>query len=65
MSYTRQALAEYANKAADLAEAVKRNLSKDSKIDDKTILALNAFVIAANNVKDLTDQLNEGKVTLN
>ncbi len=49
----RAAIEKYVNAATDLAESVKRNIAKDSKIDNKTVLKLNAFTIAANEISDL------------
>ena len=65
MIATKQALMEYANTAADLAESVKRNIIKDRVIDDKTIIALNMFIIASNAVKDLIDELNRDSIKFN
>lgn len=54
---TRQALMKYVNSATDLAESVKRNITKSGIIDNKTVLALNEFIIASNAIADLTSQL--------
>lgn len=53
MGMTERALAMYVNKASDLAESVKKDIQKKGYISTKTVLALNAFIIAANNIKDL------------
>lgn len=58
MKITKKAFAKYVNAAADLAESVRRNITKDGYIDEKTVLALNNLVIAANEITDLTDELN-------
>lgn len=58
-------LLEYVNTATDLAEAIKRHASKDTKIDGKTILLLNKFTIAANNVAFFTDKLQDDNIKLN
>ncbi len=65
MSKTKMLLAKYVDTASTLAESVKRNISHGKKhngdivavIDDATVLALNEFIIASNEIKDLTDQL--------
>lgn len=56
---TKKALMEYVNAASDFADQVKRNIKKDGTIDNKTVLALNRFTIAANAIADLTSELNE------
>jgi len=58
MDATQRALAVYVNRATDLAEAVKHDIQKKGFITDETVLALNAFIIAANNIKDLEEQLD-------
>ncbi len=61
----KQLLIKYVDTAANLAENVKRNIVKNGLIDDKTVLALNEFIVAENAIKDLTDALNEGNQKLN
>jgi len=46
-------LKKYVDSATDLAESVRRNIQHDNKIDNKTVLALNAFIIAANEIDRL------------
>ena len=53
MAITEAALALYVNKAEDLAEQIKKDIQKKGYISNRTVLALNAFTIASNNVKDL------------
>lgn len=65
MTITQRALAMYVNRAADLAESLKKDIQKRGYISDKTILALNAFIVAANNIKDLTDELDKINQELN
>jgi len=65
MDPTRRALIQYVNKASDLAESVKRNIVKDGYIDEKTVLALNAFIIAANAIADLQEELQSDNMKLN
>lgn len=51
-------LAEFIKKAQILATNVKRNIQKnDSLIDDKTVLALNEYIFAANAVVDLISMI--------
>jgi hypothetical protein len=57
MDKTRLALKNYADTAADLAENVKRNIAHNGVIDNKTVLALNRFIIATHSVSDLTSQI--------
>lgn len=63
---TIKSLAAYVDKATDLAEAVRNAVQHNSGvIDNKTVLALNDFIIAANNIKDLTDTLENDSIKLN
>lgn len=62
---TQRALAIYVNRAADLADAVKVDIQKKGYITDKTVIALNNFIIASNNIADLTNALNEINIKLN
>ncbi len=64
-SNTKQLLMKYVDTASDLAENVKRNIVKNGLIDDKTVLALNEFIIASNAISDLTDELTRDKLKLN
>ena len=59
MDKTQRALAMYVNRASDLAESVKNDIIKKGYISDKTVNALNAFIIAANNIADLEEALND------
>lgn len=54
---TKKALLRYVDTANALAESVKRNIQKDGCIDDKTVLALNEFIIAANAINDSAEIL--------
>lgn len=65
MDETQRALAIYVNRAADLADAVKSDIQKKGYITDKTVIALNGFIIAANNIADLTTALNQINMSLN
>jgi len=65
MKNTQKLLADYVNAASDLAEAVRKNIQHDGKVNIKTVEALNTFIIAANNVKDLTDELEKVNTKLN
>lgn len=66
MDKTKKALLRYVNAGADLAESVKRNITKDGVIDNKTVLKLNEFIIASNELSDinnlLTDDENESNI---
>ena len=63
----------YVDAATDLAESVKRNIVKNGMIDDKTVIKLNNFMIATNNLAEMqdddvdyeTDDENESDPTLN
>jgi hypothetical protein len=59
---TQRALAKYVDAAAELAEAVKRNMITGGEVNKETILKLNEFTIAENSVKHLFDA---AKKTLN
>jgi hypothetical protein len=66
MLKTQKLLADYVNKATDLAESVRRNIQHNNAIiDNKTVIALNEFIIAANGIKDLTDELEKVNTKLN
>ncbi len=54
---TKAALVKYVETATDLAESVKRNIVHEGVVDDETVLKLNAFIIAANNIEDLYNEL--------
>lgn len=63
---TELALTLYVNKASDLAECLRHDIQhNDSKVSTKTILALNTFIIAANQIKDLTDIIDKNSIKLN
>jgi hypothetical protein len=47
----------YVNAAADLAELLKKAIKKDKKITNEIVVALNAFIIAANEVEYVTSAL--------
>lgn len=65
----KQSILEYVNAATALAESVKRNIVKGRQnppvIDDKTVIALNNFIIAANSIKDFTNHLEQDTIKLN
>jgi hypothetical protein len=65
MNSTEVQLAEYFEKAADLAEHVKRDIQKGQEITEKNIIALNQFIIAANAITDLTTNINRRNMSLN
>lgn len=61
-----QQLEYYVNKASDLAECVRHDLQKNQgQISQKSIVALNDFIIAANVIKSLTDNLETDSIKLN
>ncbi len=62
---TRQKLLQYVDSANKLAEQVKKNIQKDGCIDDKTVLALNEYIIAANEIEDGTNVLRKQNDQLN
>ena len=57
MTDTKKALIEYVNRASELADNVKRNVHKGGTIDNKTVISLNKFIIAANEISEMTEQL--------
>jgi len=65
MGVTKKAFANYVDRADDLAENVKRNIAHEGIIDNKTVLALNEFIIAVNAIKDLTDEIKSANIKLN
>lgn len=64
MDITQKALLEYVNAAADLAECVKQNVRKGGKITNETVIALNNFIIASNEIKYLTIALEKNNLKL-
>jgi len=64
-SATKRALMRYVDAATDLAESVKKNIAHDGIIDDKTVILLNEFIIAANAIADLTTALNQTNIKYN
>lgn len=73
MSDTKIKLMAYVDKANGLADSVKSNILHGKKhngqivavIDDKTVNALNEFIIAANAIEDLTEELNKQNIKFN
>lgn len=69
MDKNKKAIQKYVETATALAESVKRNIVHEGIIDDETIVLLNAFIIAANEIADmiseLTDDENETDRNLN
>lgn len=59
------ALVKYVDAASNLADSVKRNIQKDGCISNKTVLALNEFIIASNAIADLTEELMKERNQLN
>jgi hypothetical protein len=58
MGKTKAALQKYVDAASDLADSVKSNIQhNDGQISNDTVLLLNRFVIAANEIAHLTNQL--------
>lgn len=57
MDNAKKAFQKYVNSAADLAESVKRNITKDGIIDDKTVNLLNKFIIATNELANLQEDM--------
>lgn len=60
-----QALVDYFNSGADLAEHVKSLIKKDRIIDDKCVIILNEFIIAAHKIADLQFELERRSYKLN
>lgn len=54
----RAKLRDYANTAATLAESLSKDIQKNRKVSDNTIIALNDFVQAAMEVTSMVDFLN-------
>lgn len=63
--HARLLLENFVDRTSDLIEAIKRNINHEGVIDDKTVLALNAAIIAANQFLDVMDYLEQDKRTLN
>jgi hypothetical protein len=58
-------LTAYVNRASELAECVQADLKAGQKISTKTIAALARFIKAADNVKDMLEEITEIDPTLN
>ncbi len=59
------ALMHYVNAASDLAELVRADIAHEGVISKKTVLALNKFIISANDINDLKEHLNSNNETDN
>ena len=59
MDKAEKAFNKYVEAASDLAESVKRNIVHEGIIDNETILKLNAFIIASNEIEDLLSVLTD------
>lgn len=55
MDNTRRAFQKFVDAATDLAESVKRDIQHDGTIDDRTVNALNDYIIAMNELADLEE----------
>lgn len=58
-------LENFVDRTSDLIEAVKRNIKHEGVIDDRTVIALNATIVAANQFLDAVEYLEQDKRTLN
>lgn len=56
---TKAALVKYVNTASDLAEQIKDDIVHNRIVSDNTILKLNQFIIAANAIQDLYEELSK------
>jgi len=65
----KKAFDKFVDKAHTLADSVKRNIVHEGVIDNETVLKLNDFIIASNEIADLLIELendnNETDKTLN
>lgn len=59
MDKAEKAFNKYVEAATDLAESIKRNIVHEGIIDNETILKLNAFIIASNEIEDLLSVLTD------
>jgi len=66
MAISKKDIQNYVDKATNLAEEVKRNIQHDNNtIDNRTVIALNDFIIAANEVEDLISEIKKDMITYN
>jgi hypothetical protein len=66
MEQSYHSVVEYVDKATNLAEHVKRCLQKrQGQLDSAAVLALNEFTIAANNVSEFMQVLEEERKRIN
>ncbi len=59
MAVTKKQFQKYVDTAAALADAVKRDITKDGIITNRTILVLNEFIIASNDIADVIDSVRD------
>ncbi len=65
MAVNKKNFLKFADGAIALAEAVKKDIQKDGMISTKTILVLNDFIIAANEVNDNIESVRDPNQRLN
>lgn len=65
MDENKRMFANYINAARDLAESIKRDIQRDGKITNSTVLALNAFIISTNATQDITNEITNDTQVLN
>jgi hypothetical protein len=59
-------LSAYVNAAADLAESVRIDIKHNNGvIENETVLALNRFIVASNEVAEITNALQPNKIRMN
>ncbi len=60
MKLTKKSLANYMDSANKLSDAVKLDIQKNSgKITKNTVLALNKYLVSANDLVDFANRLSE------
>lgn len=59
MKITKTQFAKYVNAVADLGESLKKDITKDGMVSDKTILALNELAIISNEIADFSEEMNK------
>lgn len=58
-------LMRYVKAAHVLAEAVRKNAVKGGPIEEKTVEALNNYIVTYNDIQDLVESLDTANNTLN
>lgn len=62
---TKEMFMRFVDAGENLAEVLKKQIQKGGIITNEVVLALNEYIIASNEIRDLKDNLNETDESLN